>query len=140
MMRRNLSSFVLNSIRSWVEKLWVYERRKFLLSNRLTPSTSGRTSTRNLGFGYLLYRMEEWVEGKSNKTFLHFYQIFDIFDEFSKWSALKALPNYEKSSDMAKIWQQMKKSLLQLALTHFSMIVLQKPETRVSGTEYPIHC
>ena len=38
----------------------------------------------------------------------------------------------EKSSNMPKIWQQMK-TLINFSLTHFSM-TLPKPETQVSGT------
>jgi len=41
--------------------------------------------------------MEEWVEDKSNKAFLHFLPKFchPIFDDFSK-------QNFEKSSKRAK--------------------------------------
>jgi len=43
------------------------------------------------------HSMEEWVEDKSNKAFLHFLPKFchPIFDDFSK-------QNFEKSSKMAK--------------------------------------
>ena len=52
------------------------------------------------GFGYA---MEKWVWGKLNKTFLHFFcQKFGMFDDISK---LKALQNFEKSSNMPEIWQ-----------------------------------
>ena len=38
-----------------------------------------------------------------------------IFDDFSKWSIPKVLRNFEKSSNMANIWQ----AWLNLPLTHF---------------------
>ena len=62
--------------------------------------------------------------------------MFDIFDDFSKWSALKALQNFEKSSNMAKIWQQMKKSLVQPALNKFFQGT-SKPQNL--GFGYPIY-
>ena len=56
---------------------------------------------------------EKWVKGKLNKAFLHFLPNLRIF---------------EKSSNMPKIWQKMKKSLVQLAFKpHFSTVYFQNP-------------
>ena len=48
-----------------------------------------------------------------------FSSFFAIFHDFSKWRAPKALCNFEKSSNMTKIWQKMKKRLVQLAFNPF---------------------
>ena len=62
---------------------------------------------------YPKYRGEMGFEGKSRKAFLHFMPNLAIFDEFSKWSMPKVLLlNFEKSSNMAKNWQKMKKRLV----------------------------
>ena len=58
--------------------------------------------------------MEKWVEGKMNKTFLHFCQIFVIFDDFSKWSVLKGHSGTLKNH---QIWQKFGKIL---PSAHFS--------------------
>ena len=42
-----------------------------------------------------------------------------IFNDFSKWSRSKVLKNFEKSSNMANVWQKKKKSLVQLAFNPF---------------------
>ena len=63
-----------------------------------------------------------------------FAECFGKSDDFSQWSIPKALQNFEKLSNMPKIWQKMKKSLVQLALkTHFSM-ALPKPDPSLSVT------
>ena len=66
---------------------------------------------------------------------LFFHQIFAIFDDFSKWSRTKkVLRNFEKSTNMAAIWQKMKqKALLNLLSTHFSADN-REPENQISGT------
>jgi len=47
-----------------------------------------------------------------------------IFDTaFSKWSKSKTLQKIEKSSNMPNIWQQMKKSHVQLALNPFFHLI-----------------
>jgi len=59
------------------------------------------------------------LKGKINKAFLHFLPIFDIFDDFSKFfSTVSALP-FEKSSNMAKMYQKMRNCLVQLSLNPF---------------------
>ena len=42
-----------------------------------------------------------------------------LFDDVSNQSMQMVLQNFEKSSNMPKIWQKMKKSLVQLALNPF---------------------
>ena len=42
---------------------------------------------------------------------------------FSKWSAPKVQQNFEKSSKTTKIWQKMKKSLVQLAFNPFLALI-----------------
>ena len=55
-------------------------------------------------------------EGKLNKAFLHFFAIFDDFPKFlSNFSILI----FEKSSNMAKLFQKMKKSLVKFAVNEF---------------------
>ena len=67
-------------------------------------------STRNLGFGFQKCHGEMGLRQVRNKAFLA--QIFGTFDDFLIWSALQ---NFEKSSNMPKTWQNMKKSLVQRA-------------------------
>ena len=76
-----------------------------------------------LSFGF-------WKSGKLNsRAFLHSLpNFFALFDDFSKWSVPKTLWKFEKSSNMAKLWQKMKKNLIQLAfnpiLHHIMKIIL----------------
>ena len=42
-----------------------------------------------------------------------FAKNFTIFDDFSTWSTLKVLWNFEKSSNMPEIWQQLALPILQ---------------------------
>ena len=57
---------------------------------------------------------ESWIVGLFFIT-----QIFALFDDFSKWNVPKTLWKFEKWSNMAKLWQKMKKSLVQLAINPF---------------------
>ena len=53
-------------------------------------------------------------------AFLHFDgQIFGIFDDFSKFRIAFGVLHFGKSSNMAKIWGKMMKSLVRLALNPF---------------------
>ena len=71
---------------------------------------------------------------KVEQSFSSFFaQIFGMFDDFSKFNRAFGIFSFKKSSNMAKIWQKMRKPLFNLPSTHFSM-VLQIPKTRVSGT------
>ena len=70
----------------------------------------------NPGFVYLQYRgeMDWWqVEQGFSSFFEYFFLV--IYDGFAKWSSPKVLWNFKKSSNVAKNWQKMKKSLVQLA-------------------------
>ena len=51
---------------------------------------------------------EKWIEGKLNKTFLHFLPNFLMI--FQRFIAAFCILHFEKSSTIAKIWQKMKKS------------------------------
>ena len=50
------------------------------------------------------FPMEKWVEGKSNKAFLHFLPY--LFDDFSKFRSTFGVLHFEKSSNRAKIRQK----------------------------------
>ena len=70
----------------------------------------GRISKiRVLTFGYP-ESDEKWVEGKLNKAFLHFLAIFDDFSKLR--STFSSVFHFEKSSNMAKIWQKIKNCLI----------------------------
>ena len=61
-----------------------------------------------------------FVGKKWRKAFFNIFSIRLIVDDFLKWSAPRALPNFVKSPNMhVKIWQKMKKSLVQLAFKPF---------------------
>ena len=63
-------------------------------------------------------------QGKWTRLFFIFCQMFAIFVEFS---------NFRSPLKKQKIWEKLKKCVIQLALNYFSTI-LPKPEIRVSGT------
>ena len=65
-------------------------------------------------------------------VFHFFYQIIGIFNNFSKWSLSKALWKIITHCDMLKIWQKMKKSLVQLAIKPL-FGWCQVPENLISG-------
>ena len=82
--------------------------------------------------------VEKWVEGMLNKAFLYFFcQMFAIFDDFSKWSPPKVLWRFEKSSNMAKLWQKKKNSFVQLASNPF-FGWFRVPENQISSTRSAI--
>ena len=60
-----------------------------------------------IGFSGTRNQTKNGFKASWTKPFL----IFAIFDYFSKWSILNVLQNFEKSSNIAKIWQLVKKSL-----------------------------
>ena len=63
-------------------------------------------------YQHWLTNVEPWL---TNVGFFIFPQIFAIFDDFSKWIVPKVIRNtipIEKSSNMAKIWGEMKKPTL----------------------------
>ena len=60
---------------------------------------------------------DKWIESKLNKGFLHY--CFAKFDDFSKFHIAFGAHQFEKSSNMAKIWQEMKEYLVQLAFYPF---------------------
>ena len=63
---------------------------------------------------------QKMVEMQVGQGFsLFFAQTFAIFVDFSVSPSNFGVLHFEKSSNMAKIWQQMMKSLLQLALNPF---------------------
>ena len=64
---------------------------------------SGRTGTQNLGVGYLK-SAEKWVEGKSNKAFLHFLPNF-----CSIWWFFKV----ERAEGTMKLWKIIKWQICQ---------------------------
>ena len=69
------------------------------------------------GIKYIVHELRNGFKASGRRIFFIFPQIFVICDEFSKLSARKILRNFEKSSNMAKIWGvKMKKSLVLLAL------------------------
>ena len=73
---------------------------------------SDGTGTRNPIFAYPQSLRKIMGEGKLNKAFLHFFAIFDDFPKFlSNFSTLI----FEKSSNMAKLLQNMEDSPVQLA-------------------------
>ena len=83
------------------------------------PTCSGGTGTRNTGFGYPQYH------GEMSSVIKQVEQVFSSFFLPNFWwflkveSELKVLGNFEKSTNMAKIWQKMKKSIVQLASNPF---------------------
>ena len=92
-----------------------------------------RVGTRNLGFGHWKCRGEIWVY-----TLCHVEQGFSSF--FAKF--LTYLMMFQSgvacAENMPKIWQKMKKSLVQLAfIIHFSADSRYVPEKSDFG--YPIH-
>ena len=70
--------------------------------------------------------------------FSFFLPNFAIFDDCSKFYSTFGALHFEKSSNIAKIWQKMKKSLVQLALNAFLDGTSKTQTTQVSGTRsYP---
>ena len=88
---------------------------------------SDRSGTRNPGFRSAL---EKWVEeGFSSffdNFFWHIWWFFKVKHVLRHW-------NFEKLSNMPKIWQKMKKSVVWLALNPFFGWFLV-PENLISGT------
>ena len=67
------------------------------------------------------------------KLFFNFCQISAIFDDFSYFCSTFSALHFEKSSNLAQIWQKLaENSLFDLPETHFS-IVLSVPETQILG-------
>ena len=61
--------------------------------------------------------MEKWVQGKLIKDFLHFLPNFGHIWWFVKLP--QCVFHFEKSSNMSKIWQKMKRSPVQIAFNPF---------------------
>ena len=66
-------------------------------------------------YQHWLTNVEPWLTNVGNQHwfFFIFPKIFAIFDEFSKWIVPKVIKNtipIEKSSNMAKMWEEMKKT------------------------------
>ena len=86
---------------------------------------SDRLGTQNWIFGYL--ESAEWIIGlrQVEQGFSSFLcQIFGIFDGFAKFHSAFGMLHFEKSSNMAKIWQKTNKS---------ASMVLRVPEPRGSS-------
>ena len=90
---------------------FTYITRSFRILLAWLLADSGRMGTQKPGFGYQMYHGEMGLRQVEQRHFFIFCQLFVIFDDFSKWSTLK---NFEKSTNMAKIWQKMKKALFNL--------------------------
>ena len=71
--------------------------------------TSDGSGIQNPGYGF-----GKCSEGKLNKDFSLVFAKFLALHDFSKWSMPKALWNFEKSSNMPKIGQKIKKGFVQL--------------------------
>ena len=113
--------------------IYVYEKYRQSAKWYVVHS-SGKTGIRNPGFGYLQYRGEmgilRQVEQGFSSLFVEFLPYFKIFQSSSPPSVCSTL----KNKKMAKIWQKMKKSHVQLALHPFSWLIPVIPENRVAGT------
>ena len=84
---------------------------------------------------YLLLVVAERVPEISQKMgFLFFCQTCGIFDDRSKFRSAFVALHFEKSWNMAKIWQKMKKSLVQLAFSPF-FVWFRIPKNPIFG--YP---
>ena len=70
------------------------------------------------------------------RLFFIFGQIFGLFDDSSKFRSAFSALHFEKSSNMAKIWPKMKKSLVQLALNPFFGCWFRVPKNRISGNTH----
>ena len=80
---------------------------------------------------------ETWRNGlKASRTrlFFIFSQTFAIFDDFSKFRNTSSALYFEKSSNMEKLWQKMKNSLVQLG---FNPFLHGTESTRNPGFGYP---
>ena len=92
---------------------------------------SGWTGIRNLIFGYLGISWNmSWRLVETG-----FSSCFAKFDDFSKFHSTLSMFHFEKSSNMEKMWQKMKKSLVQLAFNTFlqGTAGTRCPDTRISG-------
>ena len=66
--------------------------------------TSGGTGTGKTGF------RNGFKASQTRFFFIFLTNFFDIFEDFSKWSAPKVRPNFEKLSNMTKIWQKIEET------------------------------
>ena len=102
-----------------------------------TYKTSDRSGSPKPGFRFLQVQSRNGFKASSTKIFFIFAKFLPYLMIFQSFASLSTLLYFEKSSNMPKIWQNMKKSPFNLPLNPF-FDWFHAPENQISHFRYPI--